>query len=363
MRRFKSVLIVLLIVSVAGLIFWLNSDPAEEATGSGLERGAPLGGGAVMFVRTEVVVPQPFERSVRLHGTLLPREGIEVRSEVSGVIEEVRFDEGTLVEAGTVLMRLDDRELRAELRAIQAELDLAKRNEERLHDLRERGATSQRDYDEARSQLNVLQAQAELLQTRISKRAVQAPFNGVVGLRRVSPGEYITPQDVVAVLNDISELKVDFPVPERYQGELRPGMVLRLNVGALEAPQMGVIQAIEPQVDPQTRTLLARAVVQNEGSRLLPGNFATIDLVFLKDEDALLVPSTALVPGMSETRVFVIENDVAHERVVRTGARLEGYVEVVVGLQSGEEIVVRGAEGLRPGQAIRRQAAGGTPEP
>ncbi|MCC5805112.1 MAG: efflux RND transporter periplasmic adaptor subunit [Opitutales bacterium] len=299
--------------------------------------------------------PQRFERSLRLNGTLLAREGIEVRPEISGVVREVGFREGGFVEEGTPLLRLDDRELQAELRSVQAELALAERNEERLDDLRARGATSQRDYDEALSRLNVLRARVELLETRISKSAVRAPFSGVVGLRRVSPGDFVTPQEVITVLNAIDELKVDFSVPERHQGDLREGLSIRVSAGGLTEPREGTIQAIEPQVDPATRTLTARAVVNNDDARLLPGNFAVIELVFAVNDDAVLVPATALRPGLRETRLFVVKDDKAEERVVRIGARMERHVEIIEGVEMGDEVVVRGAEALRSGQSVRRQ--------
>lgn len=345
-------------LSVAGFVVW-DRFSGNGGSGSGASGGGPgsFGGGApsALVVRTEVVKPQRFERVLRLNGTLLAREGIEVRAEVSGVVREVDFREGGFVEEGTPLLRIDDRELQAELRTVVAELSLAERNEERLRDLRARGAASQRDYDEALSRLNILRARIELLETRISKSLVLAPFSGVVGLRRVSPGDFVTPQEIITVLNAIDELKVDFPVPERHQGDLREGLPIRVSAGGISEPREGTIQAIEPQVDRATRTILARALVGNRDGRLLPGNFAIIELVLAVNEDAVLVPATALRPGQRESRVFVVKEDKAEERVVRVGTRLERHVEILEGVEMGDEIVVRGADALRSGQSVRRQ--------
>ncbi len=359
MRGVRRLFIIVVFLFFAGA-GWYFFFAREGGTGTGSPATAGPGAGRAgapseVVVRTEVVEPQRFERSLRLNGTLLAREGIEVRSEISGVVREVGFREGGFVEEGTLLLRLDDRELQAELRAVKAELALAERNEERLGELRERGATSQRDYDEALSRVNVLRARVELLETRISKSAIRAPFSGIVGLRRVSRGDFVTSQDVITVLKDIDELKVDFSVPERHQGDLREGLAIRVTAGGLTEPREGAIQAIEPRVDPATRTITARAVVENEDRRLLPGNFAVIELVFAVNDDAVLVPATALRPGLRETRLFVVKGDKAEERVVRIGTRLERHVEILEGVDMGEEVVVRGAEALRSGQSVRRQ--------
>lgn len=187
------------------------------------------------------------------------------------------------------------------------------------------------------------------------KSAVRAPFGGVVGLRRVSPGDFITSQNVIAILNDIDALLVDFAVPERHQQDLRVGLSIRLSAGGIAGHRPGTIEAIEPQVDEATRTITARAVVNNDDRRLLPGNFAEIEVVFSANDDAVLVPTTAIIPGLRETRLFVVKDDKAEERVVRLGTRLDSHVEVLEGVELGDEVVVRGGDGLRSGQAIRRQ--------
>lgn len=358
MRSIAITAVVLLILggsAFAFFRFFQDDSPStgQAAPGGGGGRGGS--GGQAMSVRTEIVEPQRFERSLRLNGTLLAREGIEVRSEISGVVQQVAFDEGQSVREGTPLLQLDDRELQAELRSVKAELELAERNEARLADLLSRGATPQRDYDEAFSRLNVLRARVELLETRIAKSVIRAPFAGVVGLRRVSPGDFISSQNVITILNDIDELKVDFSVPERHQSELEVGLAIRVSAGGIPEPRTGTIQAIEPQVDTATRTITARAVVSNDDRRLLPGNFAIIELVFSVNEGAVLVPSTAIIPGLREARLFVVKDDKAEERVVRIGTRLERHVEILEGVDMGEEVVVRGAEALRPGQSVRRQ--------
>lgn len=308
-------------------------------------------------VRAERVSPQSFERTLRLHGTLLAYEGVELRPEINGLVTHVSFEEGRRVEAGDLLVKLNDEELQAELRAITAELDVAERNERRLADLRARGVTSQQDYDEALGRLNVLQARAELLRTRIARTEIRAPFSGTIGLRQISPGTFVTPQNVLALLNMTDKLKVDFAVPERHQPSLSEGLHVRVTAGGITSPVEGYIAAIQPQVHPGTRTILARAVIPNDGNRLLPGNYAGIELVLEKTEAALLVPTTAIVPGQRETRLFVIRDGVAEERLVRIGSRQADTVEILSGLEAGEEVITRGSDNLRPGQRVRAQAS------
>ena len=324
------------------------------------ETGGPGAGRAErppVAVHAERVSPQIFERTLRLHGTLLAYEGVEVRPEVNGLVSRVAFEEGRRVEAGDLLVKLNDDEIQAELRSITAELDVAERNERRLSDLRARGITSQQDYDEALGRLNVLRARAELLRTRIAKTEIRAPFGGTVGLRGISPGSYVTPQSVLALLNMTDRLKADFAVPERHQPVLREGLAVRVTAGGLPNPVEGYISAIQPQVNTGTRTILARAIIENKDNRLLPGNYAQIELVLETTDAALLVPSTAIVPGQRETRLFVIKDGVAEERLVQIGSRQADTVEIISGLEAGEEVVTRGSDNLRPGQRVRAQAS------
>lgn len=299
------------------------------------------------------VRPEVLESEIETTGELRANEQVDLRSEASGRIVGLHFDEGQRVKAGELLVKVDDADLQAELRRVRAQKTLAQRREERSRALLEESTISQAVYDEANSQLQVLGAQEEELEARIRKTEVRAPFDGVVGLRAISEGSYVTPAQSIASLQNLDPIKIDFAVPEKYTGEIGPGDRLEFTVTGSSEVFAGKVYAVEPRIDPETRTVQVRARARNTSKRLLPGAFARVRLVIDTESGALSVPAIALVPSAEASHVFVVDDDGrAEKRTVRTARRTEDRVQITDGLAPGDRVIVSGVQQVKPGTRV-----------
>lgn len=329
------------------------ADPPAPAATVALAAATPRLPVTVHTVRAEPLVEQ-----LATTGTLRANEQIELTSEIAGQVAAVRFREGSEVAAGEVLVELDGRELLAERDRASYRVELARRRETRQRQLLDDGLISDQDYDFARTELNVLEAELALVEARLRKTAIRAPFGGVVGLRFVSPGAYVSPQTRIASLQDLDPMKVDFTVPERYAGRIRAGQRVELSVAGLEERFRAEVYAVEPAVEAATRSLVVRARLPNPGRRLRPGAFANVAVVVTEVAEALSIPSIAVIPELGGKKVFVVEDGVAVARPVATGIRTDVAVEVTSGLAAGDRVIVGGLERVKAGDAVQAREAG-----
>jgi membrane fusion protein (multidrug efflux system) len=307
---------------------------------------------APLQVRVFVVEPRRLVERLATTGSIEASERVEVVSEISGKVEEILFAEGSVVKKGQVLVRLDDRELVAERDRATYRLELARKREQRQQTLLTDELVSQDEYDLALNQLNILRAELELAETQLVKTEIRAPFGGVIGFRYVSPGSFVAPQDRIATLQAIDPVKVEFTVPEAYSGQIQVGDSIEFRVKGGDDPYAAVVYAIEPSVDRNTRSLRLRAQRPNPDGHLLPGAFADVSLAVREVDDALTVPSIAVVPELGGKKVFVVEDGRAEPRLVHTGIRTEAEVQVTSGLEPGERVIVSGIQQLRAGRAV-----------
>ncbi len=298
------------------------------------------------------VVPEVMTEELATTGTVRANEAVEIVSEVSGKVTSILFEEGARVEKGELLLKIDDEELAAERQRTLYRLDLAKRAEARQRRLLDDGVISPEVYDVAQGELNVMQAELRLIDAQMLKTEIRAPFGGVIGLRWVSLGSFLSTQKRIASLRDVDEVKIDFFVPERYAGLLKAGGEISFTVHSSERTFTGSIFAIEPSVDENTRSLLLRARSRNVDGVLIPGAFAGVKLVVREVKDALSVPSIAVIPELGGKKVFVYEQGKAEPRVVETGMRSEERVEITSGLNAGDLVIISGIQQLRPGLAV-----------
>jgi len=308
-------------------------------------------------VRTLVVRTEPLEETLVATGTVRAEESVELRPEISGLLTQIHFQEGTLIQAGKILVSLNDAELRANLQRAVYRRELAELKTHRLDHLRDQGGVTQQEYDIAASELNVLNAEVAVIEAQLAHTKILAPFDGIIGLRSVSVGAYVTPATRIATFQRLDRLKVDFSIPEKYADRLDPTHAVSVQLAGPGPALAGTIAAIEPLIDPSTRTAQIRAICANPGGRLLPGGLATVRLTLARTPDALLVPAMALVPGAQEQTVFVVRDGKVQRRSVQTRARTDTSVQVVSGLKAGEMIVVSGQGQLRPGQSVKPEAA------
>ncbi len=348
MKAKPIVLILFIIVAVVVSLFWLSD--RGEASGSGPQATRPTAGPAV---QTFTVKPTALEDRLVLNGSIRGEEGIDLRPEIQGRVVEILFTDGSDVEKGDLLVRLDDSELRAELNGTTLQLELAEQKAERQEQLFERGLVSEEEYDTVLNEREVLRARQMLLQARIDKTAIRAPFSGRIGLRHISPGQIISPETRITTLQQLDPLQVDFSVPERYQTQLQLGVPLTIRVTGIRETFPGTVVARDPVVNPDTRTITLRGKVPNKDGLLYPGNFAIVELSLAQRLDTIMVPAISVLRSLSGTSVFVVEEGIAKRRDVGTGLRTKDTVEIIQGLDPGEQVIVRGVEAVRDGQEVR----------
>ncbi|HUG13105.1 MAG TPA: efflux RND transporter periplasmic adaptor subunit [Opitutaceae bacterium] len=308
---------------------------------------------AAIPVYTHKVEARPFVEHLVATGSVLAEEAVELTSEVAGKVVAVRFEEGTRVNKDDILVKLDDSELQAELARTLSQAELAELQAARQKELLAVQSSSQESYDVALNEVRVIEAQTAFIRARLAKTEIRAPFDGQVGLRHVSVGAYLTPGSRIASLQDITTVKVEFSVAERHMDRLSTGNLVKVTVAGSAEPFTGTVYAIEPRIDPATRTIRLRARAENPGGRIFPGAFATVDLELREIPNAIFVPAGALIAGLNQQTVFVNMEGKAQVRVVETGLRLDRDVQITSGLRSGDELITSGQLQLRPGMPVR----------
>ncbi len=326
-------------------------------SGGGPAAESAAGPAEPLEVEVLEVVPHRLVERFSTVGTLRADEQVEVRSEISGILDEIRFEEGARVTRGQVLVTIDDDQYVAERDRDRYRVELARLREARQEDLLEQGLTSQEDYDLALSQLNVLEAELQLAEVELEKTRVRAPFDGTVGLRAVSRGASVTPQTRITTLQKLDFVKVEFTVPEVHAGRVKPGETVRFRVRGSDAAHQGTIFAVEPSVERETRSLRARARCRNPGGRLVPGAFADVELEIREIADALTVPAMAVIPELGSKKLFVVEGGVAVPRLIETGIRTDTEVQVTRGLAPGDRVIVSAIQQLRSGLPVAERTA------
>jgi membrane fusion protein (multidrug efflux system) len=306
-----------------------------------------------LLVDAFLVQPSSVSEDVEVPGTLLPFEETTIKAEVGGRIVELNIEEGAMVGKGILLVKLFDKDLQAQLRKLQVQLQINEKTEERNRELLKINAISQQDYDLSSLNVENLKADIESTKIAISKTEIRSPYQGMVGLRNISLGSYISPSDIIATIRDVSRLKLDFSIPEKYAKEIRKDYVVRFKVdGGLDEHQARVI-ATENNVDQATRTLRVKALVNERHPELIPGVFAKVNLQLGNDKDALVVPSQAIIPTLRNKQVIILRKDSAQFTVVETGIRDSAFVQILKGVKAGDTVITTGLMAIRPNAKLK----------
>ncbi len=321
-----------------------GKEPERKAV-SAIPQATPVDG--------NIVQPSVLKQQMEVTGTLVANQQVDIVSELTRKIIRVNVKEGSVVSKGELLFQLDDADLKAQLEKLRQQEKLAVLNEERLHDLIKHEAVVQQDYDQAFTNLKVLQAQISELQVMISKTLIRAPFDGQIGIIKVYPGAIVSTNTVLTNIQDNSVVKVEFNVPEKYTSIITPGSEQTFTVASDSKQYKASVIARESKLDQNTRTLLVRAVAQNPGRVLLPGQSARLNLSLHSSSNALLVSSQALMPSSQGYNVFVARNNKAELTAVEIGERNPYSVEIVKGLQAGDTVVTSNLLRLSPGSDVR----------
>ncbi len=344
----RLMIIGVLAVAVAGAAYvYLGNNGSDELAGrpSGQRPGVPV---EMMTVTTQRFVEQ--ETAV---GSLASDEAVIIRSEIAGRVEEIAFVEGQPIAKGELIITIDDSIYRAEFDQAEARLKLSQANYDRAVDLENRGAGTQRTLDETSSKLQEDRATLDLARARLDRTEIRAPFSGVIGIRQVSPGDYITAGQEIVNLEAINPIKVAFALPEVLLSVVQTGQSVRVSVDAFPNEIFeGEVYAIDPRIAASGRSVTLRALVPNPDSRLKPGLFARIAIIFATRENAIMIPERALVPVQGRQTLFVVKDGTVSLRDVETGSRRGGQVEVISGLTPGEQIVTAGQLKLREGAPV-----------
>lgn len=341
----KSLRIVGLVLMVL-VIGSCNDKKPQQNGGPGRSQGPLSVDGFVVSERT-------ISENIEVPGSLLPFEETQIRAEVGGRIVKLNINEGSVVEKGTLMVKLFDEDLQALLRKLEVQLKIKEKSEERSSELLKIQGISQQDYDLSALDVENLRADIQSTKIAISKTEIRAPYTGRVGLRSVSLGAYIAPNDIIAVLRQVDKLKLEFSIPEKYAKEISANYNVRFVVDGGTGAHNAKVIATENSVDQNTRTLKVRALVDEEHPELIPGVFAKVNLQLGKNDKALMIPTQSVIPTARNKQVIVVRRDSAFYAVVETGIRDSVFVQITNGVKPGDTVVTTGLMAIRPNSKIK----------
>ncbi|HEX2494215.1 MAG TPA: efflux RND transporter periplasmic adaptor subunit, partial [Steroidobacter sp.] len=345
------------LAALIGAVWYFASD--SDPGGSLADPGRSAGARALAVIIARPV-KEEFAHEVEALGTLRANESVDITAKVADRVAAIHFAEGQHVRRGDVLVELDSTEPRADLAAAQAAERDSRSQFKRSQELYQTKALSEAQLEQLQATLLANEARVAAAQSRVNDRIIAAPFAGRVGLRNVSLGGLVSPGTVITTLDDLSVVKLDFSVPEAFLATLKPGLPVEARSSAYPGEAFaGRVASIDTRVDPNTRSVAIRALIDNRDGRLRPGMFMTLKLV-RREGEALMLPEQAIVPENDRHYVFLALDGRAHRREVRIGRRRPGEVEIVEGLTPEDTVVVEGTLNLRDGAPVRVQT-GETP--
>lgn len=336
----------------AAIVSATTHDASESEAAPTSEK--PASSTSATLVQTALAENRSLVRELTAVGSLQAKDAVDLRAEITGQITALNFTEGQSVQKGQLLVQLDDRTAKANLQEAKARLQLAQSQHKRSRQLQQEGFISSQAQDESASQLAVAQASVQAAEAQLAKTRVIAPFEGLVGLKKLSVGEYVSPGTELLSLVSVDPLEVDFRVPEHYLSKVKLDSPVELRIDAFpDQSYTAKVGAINPQVDAAGRSLWLRAQVANPDRSLRPGLFARIRLNLAEDQ-AIMVPETALAPSGGNQYVYQVVNHVAQRVPVTVGQRRDAWVEVL-GIEAGDEVIVSGLQKVSEGTMVRTQ--------
>ncbi|MCP1384949.1 efflux RND transporter periplasmic adaptor subunit [Runella salmonicolor] len=308
------------------------------------------------IVDVMVATSQPVTNVIEANGTIIPGESTELRPEVSGRLTYLNVPEGKSVAEGTVMARINSADLEAQVKRTKVQLETATKTEERLRKLLEVNGINQSDYDAALNTVNTLKADIAYTQTLIDKTIIRAPFTGTVGLRQVSPGAYVTPTSILATMQQLGKMKIDFTLPEENSDLIRIGSVVKVKLeGRDTTMRKATVIALEPQANRLTRNLMVRALLDD--SRVNPGAFAKVIVSSGNNKKAIMIPTNAIIPDDRNSQVILVKGGKASFVNVQTGLRTANNVEITQGISEGDSVVVTGVLFAKPDAILKVRKA------
>ena len=350
MKIGKIVFGILIVLLIAGLVYVKHKNNKEAAA-----KAAPAGkGGPQTLMATGFVAEfSKLDNELSANGSILAQDEVQLQPEVSGRVTYLNIKEGAIVSKGTLLMKINDADLQAQVLKLKTQIKIAQSNQTRLDELLKIKGVSQAEYDAAENVLNNINADIQLLNVQIAKTELRAPFTGKLGLRNISLGAYVAPTTVVVSLQNVSQLKMDISVPEKYAGIIQIGDLMQCNVAGIDAPFVAKVIALEPHIDELTRNLIVRAVIQNSNSKLVPGAYVKVQLKLKETPNAIMIPSSAVIPDDKATRIVIADSSKAKFVAIEIGTRTSSEVQVLSGIKPGDTVLTTGLLQVKPGMSVK----------
>lgn len=337
--------ILLIIVAFVTLRLTVFSEP--EQAGGGAPQNAP------MPVTAVIAGSSSLNETVSATGTLLAAESVDLLPESSGKVIRIAFEEGTRVQKGHVLVKLNDADLQASLSKVQSQLSLAKQKLDRLNELVKIKGVSVEERDQMQESVVAAEADIAYLQAQIAKTEIRAPFSGRIGLRKISEGAFVSTTTPVATLVNTEYLKLDFSLPERYSNAIKLPFEVSFITQGEEKESSAHVYAMEPALDQNTRSIRLRARVDNKAEAIQPGRFANVNVPIHGKANVVLVPTESIIPVLKGQQVWISRQGQAQKQAIEVGFRNERYIEVISGVQAGDTILTTGIMSLRPGTPLK----------
>ena len=308
---------------------------------------------SIIPIKVYIVKPEKISDRIIANGTLMSNDEVELKSEISGKITKIFFTEGAVVKRNQLLLKINDSELQAQLEKATLSRKLASEKEKIQKALLDKNAISQQEYDVSQNDFLTLKADEDLIKARIDKTEIKAPFDGIVGLKFISEGSYITPDKIIATVQDMTPIKIDFSVPEKYAHKVKKGMKVQFKVQGIPESLIAEVYAIEPKINSISRTLQIRAIYPNKDAKILPGAFADIDLIVGDSDKEIAVPTEAVIPELNGQKIFLYKSGKVVSKMVETGIRTTDKVQITKGLAISDTVIITGIMQIRPGVDVK----------
>lgn len=347
--KLKKIIWPLVLTLIAG--FLVIQKINEKAEKQNVKGGKPGAKGPIP-VKTLMVKTQVIPQVLQAGGTLMAEEQTDLKFEISGKISSIHFEEGKPVKKGQLLVKIDDSTLRAQQEKIMAQVKLLEDLEKRQKELLGKEGISEIDYLKTQSELDGARADLKLIREQIRKTELNAPFDGVIGLKNVSPGAVVGPETKIASLQQLQKIKVEFNLPEKYAGRIKPGNSIEFVCQGKPEVYQASVYAIEPVIDLNTRNVVIRAITKGN-ENLYPGSFVNVKIPLSSIENAIMIPTGSIIPVLKGQKVYLAKGDSVVERMVKTGLRTEKELEITEGLEKGDTLIVSALMQLKKGAKIK----------
>lgn len=345
-KRTTGYIILALIIVLAGYLI-IRKVVSKQKNKKTLTQNN-VGAGGPVSVNGYVVKSQVISESVIASGTALAKETVTIQAETGGRVIGIYFEEGTTIQQGTLMVKLFDADLQAQLSKLKLQEELAIKNEERLRELIKIQAISQQEYDLALNQLNTIRADIDLMKANIQKTEIRAPFTGKAGFRNISTGAVISPGIAITTLQQIQPLRIEFSIPEKYVQLIGKQTEISFTTSGSKTVYKAQIYAVDPGIDVATRSVKIRAFFANKQQEILPGAFIKVQMPLLDMENGIMIPTEAVIPEMKGQKVFISSGGKALPVSVETGMRTDSTIHIISGLKPGDTVITTGIMQLKP---------------